>query len=354
MPKETMSRRERWQAVLRRQKPDRVPMDFQGTREALEGFMKADGVSDERALWERYHIDKRIMLTPRYVGPVLPDDEDFYGCRFREVNYGSGVYRERVFGPLEGFETLDELRVGYRWPDLMDVLEFSGLQAEADRWAGYPICIFGSEPFLYYKYLRGEEQAFMDLALNPDIVEYCLGRLYDTCHNVTRKILESVRPGTVDMVIVAEDMGSQTGLLYSPEQIRRSFVPHFKRMTDLAHRHGAYVFHHSDGAIRQIIPELIEVGFDILNPVQHRCAGMDRVGLKRDFGDRLVFHGAVDNQEILPFGTPDQVRQEVVENIRILGEGGGFILGPCHNIQPNTAVANIVALYEAGYAEGGS
>jgi len=347
-----MTPKERWQAVLRREKPDRVPMDYQGTAEVLQKFLKHAGASDERALWEKYHIDKKICIGPRYVGPALPDNQDPYGCRFRDVAYGSGSYRECVAGPLGPFETLDELREGYQWPDIVGTLDFSGCQAAADQWAGYPIEVFGSEPFLCYKYMRGEERAFMDLALNPDIIDFCLGKLYDIRHEVTRRTLEALKPGTVDMVIIAEDMGAQAGLMYSPEHIRRFFVPHFKRMTDLAHEHGACAFHHSDGAIRPIIQDLIDAGFDILNPVQHRCTGMERDGLKRDFGEDLVFHGAVENQEILPFGTPAQVRQEVIENIRILGAGGGYILGPCHNLQPVGPVENIVAMYETGYEEG--
>ena len=113
-----------------------------------------------------------------------------------------------------------------------------------------------------------------------------------------------------------------------------------------------YVFTHSDGAIRPIIPRLIELGVQVLNPIQWRCAGMDREGLKRDFGDRLVFHGGVDNQQTLAFGSVEDVRQEVLDNLRILGAGGGYILAPCHNIQVVTPPENIVAMYETGYAEG--
>ena len=97
---------------------------------------------------------------------------------------------------------------------------------------------------------------------------------------------------------------------------------------------------------------MIELGIDILNPIQWRCPGMEREGLKNDFGDRLVFHGAVDNQFTLPFGNVEDVRREVRDNLRILGEGGGFILGPCHNIQPLTPVENILAMYETGREAG--
>jgi uroporphyrinogen decarboxylase len=125
-----------------------------------------------------------------------------------------------------------------------------------------------------------------------------------------------------------------------------------KRMIDLAHSAGVYAFHHSDGAIREIIPDLLEIGIDLLNPIQWRCKGMDRCELKRDFGERLVFHGAMDNQQTLPFGTVEDVRREVCENLEILGKGGGYILAPCHNIQVVSPPENIVTMYETGYHYG--
>jgi uroporphyrinogen decarboxylase len=112
------------------------------------------------------------------------------------------------------------------------------------------------------------------------------------------------------------------------------------------------VFHHSDGAIREILPDLIEAGIDVLNPIQWRCKGMEREGLKRDFGDRVVFHGGVDNQQTLAFGTVADVRREVMDNLRILGRGGGYILAPCHNIQAISPPENVVAMYETGFEYG--
>jgi uroporphyrinogen decarboxylase len=125
-----------------------------------------------------------------------------------------------------------------------------------------------------------------------------------------------------------------------------------KRMIDLTHEAGAFVFHHADGASRKIIPDMIEAGIDVLNPIQWRCMGMEREALKRDFGDRLIFHGGVDNQYTLAFGSREEVRQEVMDNLRILGEGGGYMLAPCHNIQAVSPPENIVTLYETGYEHG--
>jgi len=142
--------------------------------------------------------------------------------------------------------------------------------------------------------------------------------------------------------------------MYSPNQIRRFLLPRMKKMIELTKQHGSHVFHHTDGASRQILPDLIDIGIEILNPIQWRCKGMEREGLKADFGDKLIFHGAVDNQYAIPFGTVEEVKQEVQDNIRILGAGGGYIIAPCHNIQSVGPPENVVALYEAGYEHGWS
>ena len=191
----------------------------------------------------------------------------------------------------------------------------------------------------------------MDLALNPDMVHYCLDRLFHLAYENTARIYEQI-PGRVLITYVAEDLGSQESLLFSPAHIHNFLLPRMKRMMDLAHEAGAYVFTHSDGAIRDVIPDLIEIGADVLNPIQWRCHGMNREGLKRYFGNQLVFHGAMDNQETLPFGTVEGVRQEVLDNLRILGQGGGYILAPCHNIQAVGPPENVVAMYTTGYENG--
>lgn len=191
----------------------------------------------------------------------------------------------------------------------------------------------------------------MDLILNPEIVHFCLDKLFDFCYQNTLRIYEQI-PGKVMITYVAEDMGSQETLLYSPQQIRQFFIPRMKRMIDIAHQAGAYAFHHNDGAIREIIPEMIKAGIDILNPIQWRCKGMNRKTLKRDFGDKLIFHGGMDNQYTLAFRSKEKICQEVMDNLRILGRGGGYILAPCHNIQVVSPPENIVAMYEMGYEYG--
>jgi uroporphyrinogen decarboxylase len=188
----------------------------------------------------------------------------------------------------------------------------------------------------------------VDLVLNPEMVHYCLDVLYGLAYTNSQRLYETL-PGRITHSYVAEDMGSQEDLIFSPQQVREFFLPWMKRMIGLAREAGAAVFHHSDGAIRKIIPDMIDAGIEVLNPIQWRCKGMDREGLKRDFGGKLIFHGGVDNQQTLAFGTVEDVRSEVIENLRILGAGGGYILAPCHNIQAVSPPENVVTMYETAY-----
>jgi len=350
MPKETMTSRERWLAVLNREKPDRVPMDYWATAEATAKLKRYLGCEDDGSLLKRLHIDKVLSVQPQYVGPPIAPDSDMYGCRYQDVDYGTGIYRECVHNPLAQYTTVEEIERDYKWPSI-DWFDFSAIADQGAAHEQFPIQGGGSEPFLTYKSLRGQEQAFMDLILNPEIVHYCLDKLFGFCYEMTRRVYESAG-GKVMLSYVAEDLGGQEGLLYSPEQIRGFLLPRMKRMMDLAHSSGVYVFHHTDGAARKIVPDLMEAGIDILNPIQWRCKGMEREGLKQDFGDKVIFHGGVDNQQTLPFGTVQDVRQEVIDNLRILGAGGGYIIAPCHNIQAVSPPENVVAMYETGYEYG--
>jgi len=350
--KDTMTPRERWLAVLRRQKPDRVPMDYWATDEATAKLKKHLGCATSAEVFAKLHIDTPVNLWAKYTGPKPPEGCDIWGLRHKTVDYGTGTYSECIYHPLAQFNSVEEIERNYQWPS-PDWWDYSEVPRQLEGKEQFPIRGGGSEPFLQYNSLRGQEQAMMDLLLNPEMVHYCLDKLFELAYQNTLRIYEQV-PGKVMISYVAEDMGSQEGLMFSPAQIREFLIPRMKRMIDLAHSAGAYVFHHNDGACRAILPDMIAAGIDVLNPVQWRCKGMDREGLKRDFGDKVVFHGGVDNQQTLPFGSVADVREEVAENLRILGRGGGYILAPCHNLQAVSPPENIVALYETGYELGWS
>jgi uroporphyrinogen decarboxylase len=371
MTPETMTPRERWLAVLNRQAPDRVPMDYWSTPEFSARLIRHLGLSrkshkklvadlnrssraaaslneGKRALREallRLRVDFVVSVGPRYIGPKPPPNTDIFGCTYRTIDYGTGEYTEVVTNPLAGYRTAAEIEQNYRWPS-PDWYDYSVIPGQIEGWERYPIRGGGSEPFLIYKNLRGDVQAMIDLVENPEIVHYCLDRLFELAYLDTLRIYETI-PGNVMITYVAEDMGGQDNLMFSRKHIRAYLLPRMQRVIDLAHQAGAYVFHHNDGNCRAILPDMVAAGIDVLNPIQWRSRGMDRAGLKADFGDRLVFHGAVDNQYTLPFGSVEEVRQEVADNLSILGRGGGYILAPCHNIQPVTPPENVVAMYEA-------
>lgn len=372
MPHDTMTPRERWQAVLTRQTPDRVPMDYWSTPEFSARLIRHLGLArgSERALvqqltrgerragqpnqarralreaLQRLHVDFVVHVDPRYVGPRLPANTDTFGCRYRSILYGTGEYSEVIENPLAQYQSVEEIEAQYRWPS-PDWYDYSSLPAQAAGWEDYPIQGGGSEPFLIYKNLRGQEQAMMDLVEHPDIVHYCLDHLFELAYINTQRVFESLPPGRVLLSYVAEDMGGQDNLMFSRKHIRTFLLPRMTRIIELVHQNGAYVFHHNDGNCRAILPDMIAAGIDALNPIQWRSRGMDREGLVADFGQQIIFHGAMDNQYTLPFGTVEEVRQEVQDNLRIFQ--GGYILAPCHNIQPLTPVENVLAMYEEGY-----
>ena len=345
-----MTPRERWLAVLQRRKPDRVPMDYWGTEETSAILRKQLGCRTIDQALAKLHVDYVVKLKPEYKGPRLQRRSDVFGCKYSSMDYGSGAYDECIYSPLAGYDSVEEIERHYQWPN-PDWWDYSGIRGQIRGREMYPIRGGGSEPFLTYKYLRGQEKAFVDMVESPDIVGYCLGKLFDLAYENTVRIYEQI-PGKVLLTYVAEDMGGQTDLMISPAHIREFFLPGMKRIIDLAHGAGVHVFHHNDGNVRRIVPDMVAAGIDLLNPVQWRNTGLDRAELKREFGDRLVFHGAMDNQRTLPFGSREDVIREVRENLEILGKGGGYILAPCHNIQSITPVGNIVAMYEAGYKMG--
>jgi len=336
--------------VLSREKPDRLPMDYWATEEATQNLMQYLDCADRWEMFDRLHIDPVVTVGPRYVGPPVESDCDMYGCRYEDVDYGSGVYSECVFHPLAQYDSVEAIEHNYIWPTA-DWFDYSVIPDQIKGKEEYPIRGGGSEPFLTYKNLRGMEQAYVDLVVHPDLVHYCLDRLFDFCHENSLRIYDAI-PGQVNISYVAEDFGAQNDLLISPRMIRQFFLLRMKRMIELAHQAGAYAFFHSDGAVRDIIADMIEIGIDVLNPIQWRCKGMDRAALKRDFGDHLILHGGVDNQHTLAFGSVEEVREEVIYNIRVLGHGGGYILAPCHNIQAISPPENVAAMYETGYEYG--
>jgi uroporphyrinogen decarboxylase len=344
--------KERWRSIFAGERPDRIPTDYWATDEVTARLCRDLGCRNTEELYTRLRIDGLVTIDPPRRDTHNPGDPaaDLWGLRRRLIDYGGGAYDEFDNHPLAHMGSIGELDA-YPWPsaDDHDFDAFRNMLAHAPE---HRMIRSGNfEPFLLYCALRGLEQAMMDLVAEPEFVTAALGHMFRYYFDLAERTFEAGK-GRIGVTYIAEDLGGQTALLMSLGQIRKFFLPNQKKMADLARSHGIHIFYHTDGAVRTVIPDLLDVtGIELLNPIQWRCPGMDREGLVRDFGDRLIFHGAMDNQHTLPFGSPGDVKKEVLENIEIFRHAR-WVCAPCHNLQPVTPTENIVAMYETIHAYG--
>jgi uroporphyrinogen decarboxylase len=347
-----MTPRERWLAILTGKEPDRIPVDWAATPEVTASLLQELNCADERALWRKLHVDGRIAVAPQWMLSHHPDDPqaDMWGVRWQRIDYGTGCYKEPSHHPLAVAQTVGDVH-RHRWPN-PDDFDYNAIMGAVEAADGfYPIHGGCFEPFLLYGHLRGLEQAFADLAANSDIADAILGHIFDFSFEYHRRLFEAGK-GRIDTTWVAEDLGGQDGPLISLPTYRRFLLPNQIRMADLGRKYGAHIMYHTDGAARAFLPDLVDkVGIEVLNPIQWRCPGMEREGLVRDFGQRLVFHGSIDNQQTLPFGSVAEVVDEVTQSVRIY-ENVRWICAPCHRLQPVSPTANILAMYDTIHSKG--
>jgi uroporphyrinogen decarboxylase len=347
-----MTPRERWLALFAGEKPDRIPTDYWATDEVTQRLLRELRCADIEELYTKLHIDGLISISPPRTLTGHPDDPeaDLWGVRTSEVDYGTGVYKEFANHPLAGMSSVEEINA-FKWPRAEDH-DYEHYRKAIATAPDHRIVRSGEfEPFLIYCAMRGMEEAMMDLIGEPEILQAGLDHIFQYYYELNERTFE-IGKGRIDLMYVAEDLGGQSSLLFSLEHIRKYLLPNQKRMADLARSYGIHVFYHTDGAARDVIPDLIEVtGIEILNPIQWRCPGMEREDLVRDYGKEVIFHGAMDNQQTLPFGTVEDVRKEVLENMHIFAPTR-WICAPCHNLQPVTPTENVVALYETIHENG--
>jgi uroporphyrinogen decarboxylase len=346
-----MNRKERILAAIKHEPVDRLPTDYWGTEEATQNLRDYLGTDD---IYEALDIDGIAGATPPYVGPERIDTEtyreDAWSMGYRAQVYETGTYFEQVTYPLADAETIEDLDA-YEWPD-PDWWDYGALPEMLEERADRATQVGYTAPFYYHNKLRGLELSLMDPILRPAFTRELVRRISDFFTEYHRRCFKAA-PGLIDTTQVTDDFGSQTGLLISPQIFDDFYRESVQRGIDLAKSFDILVFHHDDGDMRALLPRLVEMGIDILNPIQWRCGNWDLAALKRDWGDRICFHSAVDNQITLPFGTVEDVRAEVKMLAETLGaDRTGFIIGPCHNVQANTPPENVVAMYEAAHKYG--
>jgi uroporphyrinogen decarboxylase len=368
-----MNSRERVLQALNHEEPDRVPIDLGSTentsiariayinlREALR--MDADpapyvinrmmdSIFPQDDLLECFQVDFRPIRpssTWQARTTEMPDNSfyDELGIRWRKA----GHYYDMVEHPMQNF-TRDEI-VRARFPDPFEAGRLDGVKqrarqlAEAGEYAlvGGHIC-WG--PFELGCALRGYEQFLVDLAIDPLLAETLLDKNLELAIRFWDAFLGEVGE-FVDVVAQGDDLGMQIGPIISPRMYRRYIKPRHKQLFDfIRSKTKAKIFLHSCGSVYRLIPDLIEAGVEVLSPVQFSAADMDLGGLKRDFGSVLSFWGGgVDTQQVLPWGSLQEIRDQVSRNIDLMAPGGGFVFVPVHNIQADIAPERIQAVYE--------
>ncbi len=360
-----MTPRQRVRAALDHSDPDYTPCDYFATPEIHLALLKHFGLSTEDtkavtsggatvmpslgALTERLGTDIRYV-NPPYTGPPLPtfDDGstmDIWGIRRIKMPNEYGEYAEAVNLPYAQWTTVEEAEQ-FDWPDP----DWFDYDAMPELCAGLGDAAVATGAFHVQDFInaiaygRGVEQVLMDIALEDPVYLYVVEKRQEFFLRAIERTLDAAA-GRIDLVLCGDDFGTQRGLLISPEKFDRLFAPKKKELCDLVHAYGAKVTHHCCGSSRDLIPRFIECGMDALQTIQPQAAGMDPYELKREFRGQFTLHGAVDVQGWLQAATPEEIEQEVNHLMDEVGAGGGFIIAPSHQIQPDTPLENVLAVY---------
>lgn len=375
-----MNSRERVLAAINHREGDRVPFDMGGTvvtgihTKAYANLRASLGLPAREPkiidmIQQLALVEDDVMdclgvdvknISPRSSAAFKIEVRDLgeYTAFYDEFNIGwrspkdGGWYYDMYDHPLKG--DLDEARLAaYALPNPLDPSRFAGLREKAIRIRDVEqrAVVFGNMSagiFELLTWLRGYEDAYADWGSASPLAVKLMDRVLEMQLQYLERGLQEVGD-VVDVAQIADDIAGQQGLLISPRSYRKLLKPYHKQLCDFIHSHSnAKVFMHSCGAIRQVLPDLIEVGVDIINPVQVSAAGMDSAELKREFGKDIVFWGGgVDTQRVLGTGTPDDVRADVKRRIEDFAPGGGFVFNTVHNIQGNVPAENLIAMWEA-------
>lgn len=375
-----MTPRERVVRALARQETDRVPIDLGSTWVSTttipfyERLKRHFGVDRPTELMERNmqvcHIDEgilaRLSVDTRFVSYNAPElacnqnteladghYRDPWGIEWRKP--ASSFYYDLHKAPLAGEITKSDI-LHHPWPDPSDPGVTRGLRARVEAMRASTDCALVLNLSLWVlqcsQNVRGYEDWYIDLATQPDLLECMADCLTESMIGPLEMVTAEVGD-LVDVISVSDDIGHQDRLCMRPATYRRVFKPRHARMMEaIRTRSGAPIMWHTCGSVVDVIDDLAEIGVACLNPVQTTAARMDPVGLKREFGNRMSFWGGIDTMHVLNNGSTGEVRGEVRSKINALAPGGGYILNPTHNLQPDVPVENLLAMVEAGLEYG--
>ena len=353
--------RERVRNAIEHTANDRTPYNFRAEPEVYARIRNERNLpSDEQVrIWARSDVRNigHIFSGGGYGGysgfgwsdRVLPDgtQEDLWKVRRKRVRYDGGAYTDICHWPMKDASPA-QIRA-FDWPDPADVFDFSTLPAKVatlNRGNEYWCMIETESLFDRCWALRGMENFMVDLLAEPDTAEFLLTRLAEFFHKYTVMLLTAA-DGCIDAVGLYDDLGTQNGMMIGPETYRRFIQPRQKRLIETVKSYGVNVFYHCCGAIEPIISDLIEIGVDILDPVQMAAMRVEPEYLKDRYGRELTFHGGLDTQGFLATAQPDEIRRSVRHLTSTLGNGGGYILAGSHCYQMDIPVENMEAVHTA-------
>ena len=367
-----MTHKERVLKAINHEEPDRVPIDLGSTTDSsivkeaydelrnylgmdptnsglIDRMMRVADVDDD--VLDYFQTDVRGVI-PGVPSSVVHIDENSYKDQWGIVRIKhSGIYYfEQSIFPLSGDISQSDI-INYKWPNPDDSNIVKGLKEQVTKIRdNFDCAIVLSAPSIIIhmsQYLRGFQDWYLDCGMNVKRIEILFDTILDINIRTVENLLSEVGK-EVDIVKIADDLGTQRGLQVSPDFFRKSIKPRFEKYFNVIRQFSPdlKILFHSCGSIEPILGDLIDIGVDIINPVQVSAENMDSAYLKEKYGDHLAFWGAIDTQHVLPNGSPEEVRREVEHRIRDLGKDGGYILGAVHNIQPGVPPKNIVTMYK--------
>jgi uroporphyrinogen decarboxylase len=307
--------------------------------------MAHTGLEHKDRLLDWLGVDVRHLEAPAAPDREIADGiwQNFWGERFVQQPSPWGPMRQDMKGALAEAQSLSDLEA-FDWPTF-DSIDRSRLAKQCRELEHYALVYGFADVWQRPALIRGWEEFFVDLVERPAWAHYLCRKFTDFYLEDYTRAAE-LTDGRIDLYLLISDLGSQRGPLISKSMFREFVAPYLKEMIDRIHQLRGKVLFHSCGSIAELIPDLIGLGVDVLDPIQPIGPAMQPEALKSAFGDQLCFHGGIDMQSVLPHGSPAQVHTEVQRFCRVLGAGGGYILGPAHLFQPDVPPENVLAVYQ--------
>jgi len=345
-----MTSKERVRATMRGEKPDRIPAAFGAVGSVFQKLLTHYGFTNRNQLFDKFKID--IYPTDaRYIGPKLESYIDDQGRKidvsywgFHKTIHETDIdsYSVTVKYPLAGMETIEDIKAGYTFPKA-EWFDYSNITKFCEANPDKAIIIGHPGPFQMVTNLMSMEEFFVLMYDEPEAAAYILNQMVEFELAYYEECLKAGN-GKIDVLRPHDDYGTQISMLFSTDMWDEFFKDNTKKLADLAHKYGAFYQQHSCGAVRPIISRLIDCGVDALEPVQKVC-GLEVESLAEEFEGKIVFHGGVDTQGILPNGTAEEVAAETRHIMETLGKKGGYILMASQAFEGDVPIENIEAVY---------